>query len=290
MDKKSKKRKRETSSSDSENEDVACMTRIELAQARAQAHKRLKAVDDREAHLDGQRLYKRCMDEMQEASWYKRLGELVLPGNGDEVWNKKLGAMLSSHLNKDLHGIVCGYATRTVEEACNDLVADMELYRRQLPRSDDAGFHLEIRVGVVGILARHIETDDGIAKTSELNIFSSMPDQGRLSTLQSVAKALRIHGVIPLAVLAAILFKPIVALCGEVSDACASVDENMKREICWWLKSSKEKDHGVSFVEAFSMLSDDEGTEVIEVEAAWNVVEDRTLQLSMFQELTEYFF
>ena len=214
-----------------------------LEAERKRTEHRLERISVRKSELDGRDLLHRVKTEIESEAWYQRLDDLVMPGPGDETWNAELKPLLLEHVCPDLIGIVLGYAKSTVKEACDNILEHMEATSRPTySETDEKEFTLEIKCftgyDAITIYAKY--TDD--RESTDCDVQMSVMQWSRHceiltpNYIEPVATALRVSGVVPLVVLASILFRPIVAVCREMLLDEAHVSDELDR----FVKASSE--------------------------------------------------
>jgi hypothetical protein len=281
---KTRKRKREWEEK-SPLEGLEFMERDQLQLERAWAEARLSFIEEREEELDGRDLWATCKHEIQQEAWYQHLDQLVLPGCGDDGWIVPTKRLLSVHLCRDLWDVVLGYAKQTVKEACDVLLDSTKITRHKEPD----GFKLTVSCEPEGsngikIDAFYIERKDSEVKC-DISIVELVRtpryEQTSITYLYQVATALQLHGVVPLVLLAAILFRPIASVALEIEDQVRARPTGwMSDEVENWLMSSDERDVGVDF------LCDLQGLDPPQ----WSVLKDDTsIKREVFDKLCDVF-
>jgi hypothetical protein len=205
---KTRKRKREGEDEDEDDDPrdgLAVMDHEELEAELRYTEARLEGIEDRRAELDGSDLLEKVKAAIKSETWYNKLEDLVLPGHGDETWNSGVERHLLKHICQDLLQTVLDYAKPTVKEACDGILEGMQVNSRR--KKADNGFHIEISCftghDAVSFDAdyEYDENDDGT--TCSISTADTTGD------LDPIASSLRVSGVVPLVVLASILFRPI---------------------------------------------------------------------------------
>lgn len=283
------KRKREESESDKdEHDDLATMDRQAIICERHKARRRLNAILEREMELDGRDLYIKA-SQIRERGWYQCLDTLVLPG-GDTDLNAKTKPFLSEHLQSDACDIVCSYAMKTVAEACKELLDGMEIVKKNIDEKEE-GFWLAITVGKIDMQAWHTEEPDpvGMIGPDIKTAINITANDKVCRSLRHVARELGVDGVIPLIILASILFYPIALACNEVENECGSAEERVGKRFRRWLSSSQERDAGVFYIQDEDEVPDPDKWHSSQGPLRdWILIKDKTLNVNMFELLCEF--